>query len=120
MRQNDRTIKLEAFRDHQVHAVLKNSGINPKKLGKSREWFEVDLETAQKVINAVKLNYANLSNSGVVKQSPIIFRPEQDACIEKVVNHFKKANRFLINAKMRYGKTFVSLKIIKRCKFKKQ
>lgn len=119
IRQNDETIKLEAFRDYQVHAVLKNSGINPKKLGQSREWFEVDLETAKKAINAVKLNYANLSNSGVVKQSTIIFRPEQDACIEKVVNHFKKANRFLINAKMRYGKTFVSLEIIKRCKFKK-
>lgn len=117
--QKDGMIKLEAFRDYQVHVVLKNSGINPKKLGTSREWFELDLDTAKKAINAVKLNYSNLSNSGVVKQTPIIFRPEQVACIEKVTKHFKKADRFLINAKMRYGKTFVSLEIIKKCKFQK-
>ena len=119
VRLKDGTYKLEAFRDHQVHAVLKNSGINPKELGQSREWFEVDVETAKKAIDAVKSNYANLSNSGVAKQAPIIFRPEQVACIEKVVKHFKKADRFLINAKMRYGKTFVSLEIIKKCNFQK-
>lgn len=119
VRQKDGTIKLQAFRDHQVHAVLKNSNINPKELGQSREWFEIDIVTARKAIDAVKLNYANLSNTGVVKQAPIIFRPEQVACIEKVQKHFKKADRFLINAKMRYGKTFVSLEIIKKCNFKK-
>lgn len=119
VKQNDGTLRLEAFRDHQVHAVLKNSNINPLKLGNSREWFEVDIVTAKKAIEAVKKNYANLSNSSTVKQAPIIFRPEQTECIEKVVKHFKKADRFLINAKMRYGKTFVSLEIIKKCSFKK-
>ena len=119
VRQKDGTMKLEAFRDHQVHAVLKNSNIKPKELGQSREWFEVDIETSKKAIDAVKLNHANLSSSGVVKYAPIIFRPEQVDCIEKVVKHFKKADRFLINAKMRYGKTFVSLEIIKKCNFKK-
>ncbi|MDY0236917.1 MAG: Eco57I restriction-modification methylase domain-containing protein [Gudongella sp.] len=119
VRQKDGTIKLEAFRDYQVHAVLKNSNINHTELGQSREWFEIDIETAKKAIEAVKLNRANLSSSDVVKQAPIIFRPEQVDCIEKVVKHFKKADRFLINAKMRYGKTFVSLEIIKRCNYKK-
>lgn len=119
IKQKDNTLKLEAFRDHQVHSVLKNSGINPQKLSNSREWFAVDVETAKKAIEAVKHNYANLSNSDAVKHQPIIFRPEQADCIEKVVKHFKKADRFLINAKMRYGKTFVSLEIVKRCKFQK-
>lgn len=119
IKQKDNTLKLEAFRDHQVHSVLKNSGINPQKLSNSREWFAVDIETAKKAIEAVKNNYANLSNSDAVKHQPIIFRPEQADCIEKVVKHFKKAGRFLINAKMRYGKTFVSLEIVKRCKFQK-
>lgn len=119
IKQKDNTLKLEAFRDHQVHSVLKNSGINPQKLSNSREWFAVDIETAKKAIEAVKNNYANLSNSDAVKHQPIIFRPEQADCIEKVVKHFKKADRFLINAKMRYGKTFVSLEIVKRCKFQK-
>lgn len=117
----DGSVKMEAFRDHHVHEVLKNSGIENVQIGESsgKEWFPVDVATARKAIDAVKKSYANLSNSDMVKHSPIIFRPEQAVCITKVVNHFKKADRFLINAKMRYGKTFVSLEIVKQCKFKK-
>lgn len=112
---------LKAFRDHDVHTVLRNSGIEKVQIGEStgKEWFEIDVETAKKAIAAVKQNFSNLSNTDIVKQTPIIFRPEQADCITKVVNHFKKADRFLINAKMRYGKTFVSLEIVKQCKFEK-
>lgn len=118
---DDGSLQLQAFRDHHVHDVLRNSGIDNVQLGNStgREWYDISVETAKKAIDAVKKNYANLSNTDVVKYVPIVFRPEQADCIEKVVKHFKKADRFLINAKMRYGKTFVSLEIVKRCKFKK-
>lgn len=121
VKDDEGNIKIEAFRDHQVHAVLKNSGIENVKVGEStgREWFPIDVETAKKAIEAVKHDYANLSNTNVSKYMPVIFRPEQEECIVKVVKHFKKADRFLINAKMRYGKTFVSLEIVKRCGFKK-
>lgn len=121
VKEKDGSTSLKAFRDHDVQAVLKNSGFDNIQIGETtgKEWFEVDVDTAQKAIDAVKHNYANLSNTDVVKHAPIIFRPEQAACIDKVVKHFKKADRFLINAKMRYGKTFVSLEIVKRCKFKK-
>lgn len=121
VRMNDGTTKLQAFRDHDVHTVLMNSGFDKIKIGEStgREWFDVDIETAKSAINAVKLSYANLSNTDHVTHTPVVFRPEQNICIEKVVNHFKIADRFLINAKMRYGKTFVSLEIIKRCQFSK-
>ncbi len=117
----DGEVKNMAFRDHQVHAVLKNSGIDNIEIGETtgKEWFEIDVETAKKAIEAVKQGYANLSNTDVVKHAPIIFRPEQAECITKVVKHFKKADRFLINAKMRYGKTFVSLEIVKQCGFEK-
>lgn len=120
-RNDDGSSLLEAFRDYQVQEVLKNSGIKNKEIGDStgREWYEIDLKTAQKAIDAVKHFYANLSNSDVVKYSPIILRPEQSDCINKVVKHFKKADRFLINAKMRFGKTLVSLEIVKRCGFEK-
>lgn len=115
------SIKIEAFRDHNIHEVLRNSGIDNVQLGESsgKEWFPIDVEMAKKAIDAVKHNYANLSNTDIIKHTPIIFRPEQAECITKVVKHFKKADRFLINAKMRYGKTFVSLEIVKQCKFKK-
>lgn len=121
VKEKDGSTSLKAFRDHDVQAVLKNSGYDNIQIGETtgKEWFETDVETAKKAIEAVKHNYANLSNTDVVKQAPIIFRPEQSACIDKVVKHFKKADRFLINAKMRYGKTFVSLEIVKQCKFKK-
>lgn len=121
VKQKDGTLRIEAFRDYQVHEVLKNSGITNIQLGESsgKEWFSIDLRTAEMAINAVKHNYANLSNTSEVKHSPIIFRPEQSECIKKVVKHFKKADRFLINAKMRYGKTFVSLEIVKQCRFKR-
>ena len=121
VKDEDGNVSVKAFRDHQVHAVLKNSGIDNVQIGEStgREWFSVDLETAKKAIDAVKHDCANLSNTSVVKHTPIVFRPEQEECIKKVVKHFKKADRFLINAKMRYGKTFVSLEIVKRSGFQK-
>ncbi len=117
----DGTPQFQAFRDYQVHNVLRNSGIKNVQPGASsgKEWFPIGIETAKAAINAVKLNFSNLSNSGIVKYTPVIFRPEQIECIERVVRHFKTADKFLINAKMRYGKTFVSLEIVKRCKFKK-
>src|SRR4051794_40194281 len=45
IREKDGTVKLKAFRDHNVHDVLKNSGINNVAIGKSTglEWFKVDL-----------------------------------------------------------------------------
>lgn len=118
---HDKEKGLVAFRDYQVQAVLKNSGNPCVKLGDSTgiEWFDVDLETAKKAIEAVKNGYANLSNTPTEKHIPIIFRPEQSECIKKVCEHFKVADRFLINAKMRYGKTLVTLEIVKRCGFKK-
>lgn len=121
IKKSNGTVSVKAFRDHDVHEILKNSGFNNITLGNTtgKEWFQIDVDIAKKAIDAVKHNYSNLSNTDVVKHAPIIFRPEQTECISKVVKHFKKADKFLINAKMRYGKTFVSLEIIKQCNFKK-
>ena len=72
---------LKAFRDHDVHRVLENSGIPKKKLknSTSREWFEVDLSTVLKAIEAVKKCQPNLSGMGAgTGFAPIVFRPEQE------------------------------------------
>ena len=121
IRDKDGSLQLKAFRDHDVHAVLRNSGIKKETVGEStgREWFRIDVDTAKKAIAAVKHNFANLSNTDVVQQAPFIFRPEQVECINKVTKHFKNADRFLINAKMRFGKTTVALEIVKKCEFEK-
>lgn len=113
---------LKAFRDYDVHRVLENSGIHKKKLKNftSREWFEVDLATVQKAIEAVKKCQPNLSNVGKwEKFTPIVFRPEQEEAIEKTLKQFKTGSRMLWNAKMRFGKTLSALQVVKRSGFAK-
>lgn len=117
----DGSIQLKAFRDHDVHRVLENSGIHKVKIDDTtgREWFRVDKSTAIEAINAVKKSYANLSNVKTKGYTPIIFRPEQKEAIDKTIKQFKKSDRMLWNAKMRFGKTLSALQVIKQCEFKK-
>ena len=113
---------LKAFRDHDVHRVLENSGIPKKKLknSTSREWFEVDLATVLKAIEAVKKCQPNLSGAGAgTGFTPIVFRPEQEEAIEKTLKQFKTSNRMLWNAKMRFGKTLSALQVVKKSGFAK-
>lgn len=122
VRGKDGQQELKAFRDHDVHRVLENSGIPKKKLknSTSREWFEVDLATVQKAIEAVKKCQPNLS--GMVAGAgftPIVFRPEQEEAIEKTLKQFKTGSRMLWNAKMRFGKTLSALKVVKKSGFAK-
>lgn len=114
-------LQVKAFRDHDVHRVLENSGIKKVKIGNTtgREWYRIGKETAVEAIEAVKKNYANLSNSEVDEYIPIVFRPEQKAAIEMTVKQFKKSDRMLWNAKMRFGKTLSALEVIKRCQYSK-
>lgn len=114
-------IKVVAFRDHDVHRVLENSGIKKAKIQETtgREWYKITKETAIEAINAVKKSYANLSNVASDEVVPIIFRPEQKEAIERTVKQFKKNNRMLWNAKMRFGKTLSALEVVKRCGYKK-
>lgn len=120
-KKKDGTIELKAFRDHEVHRVLENSGINKAKLDGStgKEWYKIDLTTTKKAIEAVKNYIENLSNVKTGTHVPIVFRPEQVDAIEKTVKQFKKNDRMLWNAKMRFGKTLSALEVIKKCKFKK-
>lgn len=113
-------IKVEYFRDYDVHKILINSGYSKKSMGNASEWFEVDIDTAKRAIEAKKKNEGNLSGTTPMEShTPIIFRPEQEAAIEQTLDRFKKQNRMLWNAKMRFGKTLTALEVIKRKKFKR-
>lgn len=118
---DEKGIKLLAFRDHDVHRVLENSGIHKVKLDGStgREWYRIDKDIAIEAIQAVKKSFENLSNVKLSGHTPIIFRPEQKEAINMTVKQFKRGNRMLWNAKMRFGKTLSALEVIKRCEFKK-
>ncbi len=115
--------KLLAFRDHDVHNVLKRSGVKNRYFDTTRrqnEWFECDLETAKRAIKAVKEGKSSLNPNQVTDFiNPIIFRPEQKEAIEKTLKQYKKSDRMLWNAKMRFGKTLTALEVAKRSDFKK-
>lgn len=117
----DGAVIVKAFRDHDIHRVLVNSNIKKKTLAgsTSKEWFEIDLQTALKAIEAVKKNQPNLGNVDMDAFVPIVFRPEQEDAIRKTIKQFKDGNRMLWNAKMRFGKTLSALQVIKECKFEK-
>lgn len=120
-KKEDNTIELVVFRDHEVHRVLENSGIKKVIIEGTtgREWYPIDIETAKKAIEAVKNNYANLSNTPSDNFIPIILRSEQEDAVKKTIKQFKKGDRMLWNAKMRYGKTLTALEVVRRCGFKK-
>lgn len=112
----------ESFRDYEIHNILKKSGIYPESVNGTtgKEWFKIDLEIAKKAIDAVKKGVRFLKMSKIEKNfSPIIFRPEQEEAIMKTLRQFKKNDRMLWNAKMRFGKTLCSLEVVKRMNFKK-
>lgn len=108
------------FNDHDVHEVLKRSGIQRPQFLDGSEWFKTDLETAKLAIKAVKdgqsaLNSVEKSNSGV----HIVLRPEQSLAVEQTQKNFKKNKKMLWNAKMRFGKTLTALELIKEQKYSK-
>ncbi|MDO5296389.1 MAG: Eco57I restriction-modification methylase domain-containing protein [bacterium] len=118
--------KLESFRDYAVHQVLRNTNKDyyPAKYNEDnspigKEWFRVDLQTAVNAINAVKENRTSLNLSETQDiWTPILFRPEQEEAIKKTVQAFKgKKERFLWNAKMRFGKTLSALEVVKKLKY---
>ncbi len=116
--------KICSFRDHNVHDVLKRSGINRKVFegvdAQGTEWYEIGLATAKNAIKAVKEGRTSLRPDEVSDgQSPIIFRPEQRDAIDRTKKHFRKGNQMLWNAKMRFGKTLSALQVVKEMQFQR-
>ena len=108
------------FMDHDVHNVLKRSGIvnlvhtENKKRG---EWFRVNLDTAVNAINAVKAGRASLDPRDIVSDSKSIsFRKgSQTEAITKTIEAINKGKEhFLWDAKMRFGKTLTALEVAKK------
>ena len=112
-----------SFNDKQVHKVLERSGIKKKVFDKvkgANEWFCCDLDTAIKAIKAVKNGLTSLDSRDISQdRTPIIFRPEQSDAIEKTIKQFKRSNKMLWNAKMRFGKTLSALEVVKRQNFQR-
>ena len=112
----------EGFRDHHVHRVLKNSGVEQVQPNGSsaREWFKTDLVTSTNAIAAVKAGRKTLSASETSETcTPFTPRPEQERFIAETIKALKKSSKYLWNAKMRFGKTVTALELVRRMGFKK-
>lgn len=115
---------IQGFRDHDVHNVLKNSGIKtsyPNGI-KNREWFECDVETAKNAIKAVIGGRDFLSESEKHDKHPtptIKLRDEQKAAVDKTLDVFKTGDNMLWNCKMRFGKTLTAYELIRSGKYQK-
>ena len=117
-------VTLAAFRDYEVHKVLVKSGFEKQKNGKNHgnEWFKINLDLAREAISAVKNGQSMLRNVDLQdkdKYTPITFRPEQKEAIKMTIDTFKKNDKMLWNAKMRFGKTLSTLQIIKEMSFRR-
>lgn len=110
------------FHDHDVHRVLERSGVKRAKNLDGTEWFETDLETAKSAIKAFKDGRHSLQETVEETEvtAPVItLRPEQDAAVKQTEKVFKKKDRMLWNAKMRFGKTLTALQLVKNQAFNK-
>lgn len=113
------------FRDTDVHAILERSNIKRRDMDVGQEWFPVTLETAKRAIKAYKEGKTALEQEEVVpqdqrqKKEKIVLRKEQQEAVDQTIEVFKKHDKMLWNAKMRFGKTLTALSLIKEKKFKK-
>lgn len=95
--------KSDLFKDYVVHGEIKkvNAGI----VEKDQEWFtNVPTEELTKIFDSLRHKDENKK----------IYTPrkEQQECIEAIDNYFRKnpQGRFLLNCKMRFGKSFTTYK----------
>lgn len=93
--------------DKQIHAHLRKMGRSDTRIDKSREWFTCSVDDVSSIINNMM--------SGVLRPNAYPMRDEQQECVDTAIHHFANGGkRFLLNAKMRFGKTFVGYQIAKR------
>ena len=110
-------------KDTHIHKQLEDNGIKRKPDGAGQEWFYASLDD-------VKIAYNQVVH-GIKRKDRFTMRDEQKEAIEKASDWFNKhhpihiidaaayQNRFLLNAKMRFGKCFTGIHIAKSIQSKK-
>ena len=98
------------YRDYDVHRELDKLKVLRNR--KSREWFECDVDMVAKAVN-------NLLH-GVARPDNFKMRLEQKSFVEKAFAYFTNGGTsFLLNAIMRYGKTFAAYQLVKKLQCKR-
>ena len=97
-----------------LQAKQKRLGMWVPSKNSSSEWFQDTKK--ESVDNVVEIGKAliNERRHGVSRPNAYLMRNEQQECHDKAVAHFDaNGSKFLMNAKMRFGKTFTSFQIMK-------
>lgn len=109
--------KLRSFEQGFIHKTMKKekmwfAGDQDVDVKDTSEWFFADKVST--VVNRVS-SLVNNKRYGVERPNAWGMRQEGIECRDKAFAHYTTAGsyQFLINAKMRFGKTFVSYQIIK-------
>ena len=106
-----------SFNDKEVHSVLERSGIQRKEFAGATEWYVCNLEDVKDAIGAIKKGEQSFKRSQIsMKHTPFILRPEQREAVDRTIKQFRKGNKMLWNAKMRFGKTVCALYVAKEMK----
>jgi superfamily II DNA or RNA helicase len=101
------------YDDHRIRRYLiKEFKCKPTRVLKDREWLQFPCKTKDEMI---KLFYQGVHHMVEEKKAMVNFgaRQVQAECIKKAVKYFKKTGnkKFLINAIMRFGKSFTAYEI---------
>lgn len=115
------------FRDHALHRVLVNSGIQRFNFAPdcgAQEWFRTNLDTALNALAALKAGRNVLGTHEVVSEQEALWqmRPNQAEAVEMTCRRFAKQSSkqpVLWNAKMRFGKTIAAFFLIKQKQFQR-
>lgn len=105
------------FRDYDVQDVLERSGVKKTEVTEGNEWFKTDVDTAKKAIQAVKEGRKSIDVPLKNEKFQIKLRPEQKEAVKKTKQAFKRYDKMLWNAKMRFGKTLTALQLVKEEKY---
>ena len=112
--------KLRQLEQGVLHPRQKRKGMWVPSENKASEWFfDPGRQNVDNVVNFGK-EIINEVRHGVARPNAYLMREEQQACHNKAVSYFKSGgNKFLMNAKMRFGKTFTSYQIMKSLEVKR-
>ena len=100
-----------AITDYKLHKHFESMGYHKTRDDVDREWYEIPFNEIAKAVN--ELHY------GIARPNDYATREEQEACIIQAVEWFLGGGaEFLMDAKMRFGKTFTTYQIIKELEYK--
>ena len=103
------------FNDYQIRNVLKSSGFAVHSTG--REWVKCSPDDVRRAYVSVRDKTFTLTD----RIYDFTMRAEQLFAVRKTAEYFEsgRGNKFLWNAKMRFGKTFTAYKLCERMGFMK-